>query len=182
MYFVQIYSQYNNSDTQEFEMQEKFNAIIHQYFEPVQTKEGSVTNLFYYKPPFIRNNHNTPRQENMSQDDRISFIVDLVAHARAPLMIRLNATYKTTVVNKETDGVSCTEIVVPITSLPTSYTGCTADGKEFNLEDEKRIYNDRFPLMAGSTTVSLQIVCLNMPRSDLDDHSFTDNLFSYNPE
>lgn len=169
------------SDVQEFEIQEKFNTIFHQYFESVQTKEGSISNLFYYKPPFNRNNQNDPRQENMSQDDKISFIVDLVAHSQAPLLIRLNAAYKTTL-DADTDGPSYSEIVVPVTSLPTSYAGHTVEGKQFDLEDENTINNDTFPLMAGNTKVYLQIVCLNMSRSDLDDHSATDNLFPYNSE
>lgn len=167
---------------QEYEIQEKFNAIFHQYFEPVQTKKGSISNLFYYKPPFNRSHQGDPRQEHMAQDDKISLIVDLVAHARAPLLIRLNAAYKTTTLNQDTDSPSCTEIVVPVTSLPTSYTGHTVDGKAFDLEDAETIHNDAFPLMAGHTTVCLQIVCLNMSRSDLDDHAATNNLFPCNPE
>ncbi|KAK4521739.1 glycerophosphoinositol permease [Mucor velutinosus] len=169
------------SDVQEYEIQEKFNAIFHQYFEPVQTKKGSISNLFYYKPPFNRSNQGDPRQEHMSEDDKISFIVDLVAHSRAPLLIRLNAAYKTTA-NQDTDSSSCTEIVVPVTSLPTSYTGHTVEGTAFDLEDTETIQNDTFPRKAGSTKVYLQIVCLNMSRSDLDDHSVTNNLFPYNPQ
>ncbi|KAL9552740.1 hypothetical protein MBANPS3_003625 [Mucor bainieri] len=188
------------SDVQEYEIQEKFNAIFHQYFEPVQTKKGSISNLFYYKPPFNRTNQRDPRQEHMSPDDKIAFIVDLVAHARAPLLIRLNAAYKTTTlpdtVSAATststataaaaatvDSPCCTEIVVPVSSLPISYSGCTADGKAFDLEEaDKVIQHATFPLMAGRTRVCLQIVCLNMARSDLDDHSVTNNLFPYQPD
>ncbi|CAO3642716.1 unnamed protein product [Mucor fragilis] len=169
------------SDVQEYEIQEKFNAIFHQYFEPVQTKKGSISNLFYYKPPFNRSNQSDPRQAHMSRDDKISFIADLVAHSRAPLLIRLNAAYKTTLHHGDTDSPLCTEIVVPVTSLPTSYTGHTVDGRAFDLEDAETIHNDAFPRTAGNTKAYLQIVCLNMSRSDLDDHSVTNNLFPYNP-
>ncbi|KAI8639359.1 hypothetical protein BD408DRAFT_350065 [Parasitella parasitica] len=171
------------SDTQEYEIQEKFNTIFHKYFELVRTKDGSISNLFYYKPPFRRSNENDIWQEKTPQDDKISFLVDLVAYSRAPLLIRLNATYKTMSSNEgDINSCSYTEIVVPVTSLPMSYRGHTADGKEFNLQNEYGIHHDTFPLTASDTKVYLQIVCLNMPPSDLDDHADADNLFPYNPE
>jgi hypothetical protein len=147
--------------------------VFHQYFETVQTKNGSISNLFYYKPPFNRQEHRDPRQENMSADEKISYLVDLVAHSQSPLLIRLYASYKTT---HSSDGTS--ELVIPVTSLPTSDSGLTADGKEFNVEDESMFKSEAFPLQGGNTTVSLQVVCLSMPRSDIDDYTLTDSLYS----
>ncbi|CEP07420.1 hypothetical protein [Parasitella parasitica] len=172
--FVKTISMYGHelieSDAlEECDIQEKFKAIFHKYFESVQTKEGSISNLFYYKPPFKRSNRSDLWQENvLPQDDKISFLVDLVAYSRAPLLIRLNAVYKTATSNIEndTDVDSYAEIVVPVTSLPTLYEGRAVDGKEFKLQHDQD---------AGDTKVYLQFVCLNMSRSDLDADS-------YNPE
>ncbi|KAI7903406.1 uncharacterized protein BX663DRAFT_433900 [Cokeromyces recurvatus] len=166
--------------TQEAEIQEKFNCIFYQYFEFVQTKSKTVSNLFYYKPPFIRHEKTNPLQVNMSEDDRVSFIVDLVAHSQAPLLIRLNAVYRMPISSDNHSSTS--EIIVPIHSLPTSYSGQTIDGEKFNLKREGLMFQDMFPLRQEDTRVYLQIVCLNMPRSDLDDYSYLDNLFPYNLE
>jgi hypothetical protein len=117
----------------------------------------------------------------MSNDEKISYIVDLVAHSQAPLLIRLYATYKTTSV-KDPENPSLNEIIVPITSLPTSYSGHTTDGEEFNLEQEGPLIDDMFPLHTGNTRVYLQIVCLNMPRSALDDYIINDSILSSTSE
>jgi hypothetical protein len=155
------------------EVEGKFNSIFHQYFEAVQTKNGSISNLFYYKPPFNRQEHRDPRQENMTADEKISYLVDLVAHSQSPLLIRLYASYKTI---GEADHSS--ELVIPVTSLPTSYSGLTADGKEFKVVDENLFKSETYPLKGGNTSVYLQIMCLSMPRSDIDDYTLTDNLYS----
>ncbi|KAI9478175.1 MAG: hypothetical protein EXX96DRAFT_239123 [Benjaminiella poitrasii] len=165
------------SETQETEIQGKFNSIFHQYFEFVQTKNGTNSNLFYYKPPFTRHEKNDPRQKNMSEDDKVSFIVDLVAHSQAPLLIRLNAAYRTTTY---ADNSTPPEIIIPINSLPTSYSGHTINGEQFNLKEESDMLDESFPLRTGNTRVFLQIVCLNIPRSDLDDCDFMENLYTYN--
>lgn len=147
----------------------------------MQTKNGAKSNLFYYKPPFNRDNNHNPRQENMLIDERISYLVDLVAHSQAPLLIRLSAAYKTVSVD-ESGNASLNEIVVPVTSLPTSYSGQTIDGKDFDIEVKGFVNDGVFPLNTGKTKVYLQIVCLNMTRSALDDYIIDENIMSSTSE
>lgn len=155
--------------------------IFHQYFEPVQTKKNTRSNLFYYKPPFNRSDSDNSRQENVSLDDKISYIVNLVAHSQAPLLIRLYAVYRTFSTG-DAKNTSCSEIIVPITSIPTSFSGKMPDGEEFNLEPEELVVNEKFPLNTGTTKVYLQIVCLNMSRSILDDYVIDDSILSSSAE
>lgn len=169
------------SDTQEAEIQGKFDTIFHQYFESVQTKEGTGFNLFYYKPPFSRNDSYNPRQEHMSFDEKISHIVNLVAYSQAPLLIRLFTAYKTDQTDNP-DSNLCPEIVIPVSSIPTSYSGQTTDGEEFNLEKGGAKTNEKFPFNVGNTKVYLRIVCLNMSRSVLDDYIINDNVISTTSE
>lgn len=166
---------------QDSEIQGKFDMIFHQYFEPVQTTKNTVSNLFYYKPPFNRGDSSISRQENLSDDDKISYIVNLVAYSQAPLLIRLYAIYKTSF-TKDTEDASGYEIVVPITSLPTSFSGKTADGEEFNLEQDNHVVDEQFRLNTGNTKVYIQIVCLNMSRSALDDYVINDSILSSTAE
>lgn len=91
-------------DAQENNIQNKFNTIFNQYFELIQTKNDSRSNLFYYKPPFSR----SPSGE----DHRISQLVDVVAYAQAPLLIKLECVY-----SKEGE----TDKSVPVFTLPTIY-------------------------------------------------------------
>lgn len=174
MQTIETHINNNYSDAQVVEVEAKFNLIFNHYFEAVQTKKGSISNLFYYKPPFNRQAHHDPRQENISADERISYLVDLVAHSQSPLLIRLYASYKIT-----DSGDHASEIVVPITSLPTSYSGITVDGQEFSIEDTSVLKNETFPSKSDNRSVCLQIVCLSMPRSDIDDYTITDNVYSY---
>lgn len=114
-------------------------------------------------------------------DERISYLVDLVAHSQAPLLIRLSAAYKTVSVD-ESGNASLNEIVVPVTSLPTSYSGQTIDGKDFDIEVKGFVNDGVFPLNTGKTKVYLQIVCLNMTRSALDDYIIDENIMSSTSE
>ncbi|KAI8085279.1 hypothetical protein BDF21DRAFT_234586 [Thamnidium elegans] len=166
---------------QDSEIQGKFDSIFQQYFEPVQTKKNVGSNLFYYKPPFNRSDSINSRQDNLSFDDKISYIVNLVAHSQAPLLIRLYAVYKTCLTtNSET--TTCSEIVAPITSIPTSFSGKMSNGEEFDLEQKDLVIDEKFPLKTGNTKVYLQIVCLNMSRSALDDYVIDDNILSSTAE
>lgn len=170
-----------HSDTQEAEIQGKFDTIFHQYFESVQTKEGSGFNLFYYKPPFSRTNNYNPRQEHMSSDDKISQIVDLVAYSQAPLLIRLNAVYRTTNTQDPASNL-CSEIIIPVSTIPSSYSGQTTDGAEFNVEKGATKADEKFPFNVGNTKVYLQAVCLNLSRSVLDDYVVNDSAMSTTAE
>ncbi|RCI06178.1 hypothetical protein CU098_001117, partial [Rhizopus stolonifer] len=164
-----------HSEIQEVEIQAKFNAILNQYFEPVRTKNGSISNLYYYKPPFKRYD-NSSQQENMTMDEKISHVVDLVVHSQSPLLIKLFVVYKSSSIG----GQEQQEITVPIISLPTSYTGKTTDGTSFNFENQENTISDMFPLADGSTKAYLQLICLNLPRSDTNDYTMSENLFSIN--
>lgn len=112
----------------------------------------------------------------MTPDEKISCIVDLIAHSQDPLMIRLYTAYRTT--NSDVDNASCSEIIVPVTTLPTSFSGYTTSGDKFDLEANQTIIDDMFPLCNGNTKVCLQIVCLNMSRSPLDDYVLNENFAS----
>lgn len=149
-------------------------TIIQQYFESILTKSGTETNLFFFKPPFTRNDSYNLVQENMTSDERISYIVDLVAHAQNPFLIRLSAAYRTTIVDAENSTTN--EIIIPITSLPTSFAGCTEDGTKFDIEQDVPTVDGVFPIHQGNTKVYLQVVCLNMSRSSFDDYPVIDGI------
>lgn len=117
----------------------------------------------------------------MSSDDKISYIIDLVAYSQAPLLIRLYATYKTTY-TEGPESNSCSEIVVPVSSIPTSYSGQTTYGEEFNLEKGGTEAAEKLPFNVGNTKVYLHIVCLNMSRSALDDYIINDSFISSTAE
>jgi hypothetical protein len=91
------------------------------------------------------------------------------------LLLRLNVAYKTIPV---TPGETVNEFIAPVTSLPTSYTGQSATGEKFDLED-KHMNSEMFPVGPLNKKVYLQIVCLNMPRSFTDDYNLPDNLSPY---
>lgn len=111
----------------------------------------------------------------MSQDDRISFIVDLVAHAEAPLLLRLNVAYKTGAFEP---GASDNEFIAPVTSLPTSNSWQSASGEKYGFE-ESDMNAETFPVGSSNKKVYLQIVCLNMTRSYMDVYNLPDNMFPY---
>ncbi|KAI9245564.1 hypothetical protein BDA99DRAFT_490295 [Phascolomyces articulosus] len=151
------------------EIQGRFASIFQHYFELLHTKDDTESSLFYYKPPFSRTS-----EQGTSMDDQISLLVDLVACSQIPLLIRLESVY--------TNPEKGTTVKVPITSLPTAFEGQTNDKEFINFEPIMNgdIYNgDWSPLDRKSTTVSLNLVCINMRRSPDEEYIVTNPLISF---
>ncbi|KAI9019407.1 hypothetical protein CLU79DRAFT_888752 [Phycomyces nitens] len=147
-------------DYRERSVQAKFTTIFRQYFEPVQTTSEKPTDLFYYKPTMSRLTTHTQNQGSI--EDKISSLIDLIAYAQIPLLIRLECSYE---VFSEKGTMLDTGITIPVSFLPTSYLGHLKDGTPFNFE-HLAISPKSAPLDSGSVSVYLRFVCLNIPQSD----------------
>jgi hypothetical protein len=154
-------------DVQVAESQGKFNAIFNQYFSLVHTKSGKQTNLFYYKPSFSRYNVANMQSDDASENSKISFIVNLATHSRSPLLVKLLCAYKNVPDNKNPEAKKPSETVVPVNTLPTSYLD-SINIKEKKNSEKSKSSNDH-PFVLKDKQVSLQLVFLNMPKTELEN-------------
>ncbi|KAI8990040.1 hypothetical protein BDB01DRAFT_717763 [Pilobolus umbonatus] len=157
------------SEFKESDIQARFNAIFQHYFEPIKVSNGSLSNLFYYKPSFIRMEGLNNNPDTVSFEDKIANVVDLVAHSQIPLLVRLDCIYRKPNVGQNKPPF--TELTVPVNSIPTSFSGTDANGDNFKFEREDVDENSAFPYNRDHTSVYLQIVFLNMVKNDLDDYT-----------
>ncbi|KAL0094031.1 hypothetical protein F4703DRAFT_1730962 [Phycomyces blakesleeanus] len=160
-------------DYRERNIQARFAAIFRHYFEPVRTISEQPTDLFYYKPTMTK--FATHTQNQGSIEEKISSLIDLIAFAQIPLLIRLECSYE---VFSEKGNTSDKSITIPISFLPTSYLGNFKDGTPFNFEN-LAISAKSAPLDSGNVSVYLRFVCLNIPPSD--DLNYTTAISSVPP-
>ncbi|EIE82896.1 hypothetical protein RO3G_07601 [Rhizopus delemar RA 99-880] len=154
-------------DVQVAESQGKFNAIFNQYFSLVHTKSGKQTNLFYYKPSFSRYNVANMQLDDASENSKISFIINLATHSRSPLLVKLLCAYKNVPDNKNPKAKRTPETVVPVNTLPTLYLD-SINVKEKKNSEKSKSSNDH-PFVLKDKQVSLQLVFLNMPKTELEN-------------
>ncbi|KAG1473129.1 hypothetical protein G6F56_001128 [Rhizopus delemar] len=124
-------------------------------------------NLFYYKPSFSRYNATNIQAEDAPEDSRMSFIINLAVHSRSPLLVKLLCFSKTIPDNNNPETEDDSDTAVPINTLPTSYLDSLSTFGKKNLEKGKDQNN--FPLMYKDNRILLQLVFLNMPKTELEN-------------
>ncbi|KAI9281977.1 hypothetical protein BY458DRAFT_531401 [Sporodiniella umbellata] len=154
-------------DVQAAEAQGKFNAIFNQYFELVHTKIGKKTNLFYYRPSFSRYSTAGFQPEDTLEDSKIAYIVNLASHSRNPLLVKLSYISRAIHSDSNTETDSMPDLVFPVSTLPTSYMELENAAEKRGAENGKGQTN--FFLMPKDRQAVLQLVFLNMPKTELEN-------------
>ncbi|KAI8390994.1 uncharacterized protein BYT42DRAFT_601943 [Radiomyces spectabilis] len=154
---VSEYRSNDNTILSHEDIQDKFNAIVRQYFAPLKTISGRNSYLYYYKPPFA---HLSGTLDQGSLDEKISFLIDLVAYTQTPLLMRLECHYEA--INEKGD---ITSMTVPVSSIPLSYEVHTADNRKYNFTPNT-MGNEELPLYSKDASVRLHLTCLSMTTVD----------------
>ncbi|KAI9319087.1 hypothetical protein BX666DRAFT_1922985 [Dichotomocladium elegans] len=154
---------------QESEIHDRFMAIFRHFFEPILTTQGTADSLYYYRPLATK-----AIDQQFSTDEQIALLMDLVSYSQAPLLVRLECIYSRRTRNNKEE-----KITVPATTLPTSFFVTDELGKERNFEPNIPYDSSQWsPLATCDTNVSLNIVCLNMPRPLEDKYASSDDVIS----
>ncbi|KAI7867129.1 hypothetical protein BDF14DRAFT_1984118 [Spinellus fusiger] len=154
-------------DCHEMYLQDKFSEIFCQYFEPVKTSNDSHIDLFYYKPASSEPLDTVLNQQHSTLEEKVSSLIELVTNSHIPLLVRLECTYT---LHSDKEDTPITELTIPVSYLPTSFSGESIEGKKFNFDDQA-IVQGSSPLDSGKVSVTLRLVCLSMPESDNNEYT-----------
>ncbi|CAO3694793.1 unnamed protein product [Umbelopsis ramanniana] len=161
----------NNHDISADEMDDvhqRFLSILGHYFEPVHTGSGNRPGMYCYRPTFARFSY-----RNATNDEKLNNLLDLTACSHNPLLIRLEST-----ITKKSQGEEKPPYTAPVTHLPSSYEFRSSDGTMYNLQPEG-IGNEQSPVASvDGTRVTLHIVCLTLPWTQVDESDHDWNLMS----
>ncbi|ORE16991.1 hypothetical protein BCV71DRAFT_270631 [Rhizopus microsporus] len=153
-------------DVQMSEAQGKFNAIFNQYFQPVHTKNKSA-NLFYFKS--LTNKYNTVFDfEDTSEDSKVFSLLNLAAHSRSPLLVKLFCVSRTIETDSADGRPRKVERSVPVNTLPTL---------DMDIFEKNSVLDGSTPdgFFTSKSEVLLQLVFLSMPKTELEKNDSKDN-------
>lgn len=148
------------------EAQGKFNAIFNQYFQPVHTKNKSA-NLFYFKS--LTNKYNTVFDfEDTSEDSKVFSLLNLAAHSRSPLLVKLFCVSRTIETDSADGRPRKVERSVPVNTLPTL---------DMDIFEKNSVLDGSTPdgFFTSKSEVLLQLVFLSMPKTELEKNDSKDN-------
>jgi hypothetical protein len=158
----------SNSADEMDDVHQRFLSILGHYFEPVHTGSGNRPGMYCYRPTFARFSY-----RNATNDEKLNNLLDLTACSHNPLLIRLEST-----ITKKSQGEEKPPYTAPVTHLPSSYEFRSSDGTMYNLQPEG-IGNEQSPVASvDGTRVTLHIVCLTLPWTQVDESDHDWDLMS----
>ncbi|KAK9768108.1 hypothetical protein K7432_001511 [Basidiobolus ranarum] len=157
------------------DISKRFALVLGHFFEPIKDLNGKPCDLYYYRPSFKKASFSLfSTKEDEHQEKTISknlsntfedSLVNIMNCSETPLFIRIECTFSNPAKeNVYADG----EVCVPVSEFPTSYEyfdqGELVDFSPIDIGTEAS------PLAStDGTTATLNIVCLTLPKIELDD-------------
>ncbi|ORX93034.1 hypothetical protein K493DRAFT_302926 [Basidiobolus meristosporus CBS 931.73] len=157
------------------DISKRFDLVLGHFFEPIKDSSGKLRNMYYYRPSFKKAsfslfNPKVEERQDKSPKNMSNTFEDCIANimncSETPLFIRIECVFSNPA---KKDTYANGEVCVPVSDFPTSYE--YIDQEEVIDFSPVDIGTEASPLAsADGTTATLKIVCLTLPKIEVDDY------------